>query len=62
VKDGRNGTWEMVVPLSENQALILTSLGNFGGETELAALADRFDLARVEAALAKPPSVDPKNK
>jgi hypothetical protein len=45
---------EIVVPLSEDKALIFTSGGHFS-EKQLELLADGFDPARVEAALAKPP-------
>ena len=46
--------WELIVPLAEDKALILTARGNYN-ETALKALAESFDLVRVEAALAKPP-------
>ena len=52
--------YELVVPLSEDKALILASQGHFGGEVELSALAARFDLEQVEKALAKAPAVERK--
>jgi hypothetical protein len=52
---------ELIVPLSEDKALILTSRGNFG-EQELEMLASRFNLEQVETALAKPPHGDGKKE
>lgn len=46
--------WELIVPLAEDKALILTARGHYD-ETGLKALAESFDLEKVEAALAKPP-------
>jgi hypothetical protein len=54
-KDGAKRECELIVPLSEDKALVLASQGNFGGEEKLAALATRFNLEQVETALAKPP-------
>jgi hypothetical protein len=59
-KDGAKRECELIVSLSEDKAIILASHGNFGGEEELTTLARRFNLEKVEAALAKPPGKEVK--
>jgi hypothetical protein len=49
--------WRLVVPLAADKALLCEGRGA-GPWEEAAGLAQRFDLARVEAALAQPPRTD----
>jgi hypothetical protein len=61
-KDGGKWECELIVSLSEDKTLILASHGHFGGEEALTELAGLFDLAKVEAALAKPPRAEVKKE
>ncbi len=48
---------DLIVPLAEDKALIVTGVGHFGDQ-EAIGLADMFDSAKAVDALAKPPRTD----